>query len=119
VDDFPVEAGTFYVPGPVWVLERKVESKVGYAGGRTSKARYLYVFTDLHLAEKHLEEGGSPGYVPSELTSKEAYASLLEMVQSGYDRVAYDPPAGGRIRTSFTIAEVIKDARRPGGQAEK
>jgi hypothetical protein len=118
VEDFPIESGTFYVPGPVWVLENKVGGKVGYAGGRTSKARYLFAFTDLHLAEKHLEEGGAPNFVPRQIPSEAAYASFLEGVQSGYDRVAYDPPAGGHIRTSFAIAEVIKDARRNSGQAE-
>ena len=120
MEDFPIDPALFEVTGPVWLLEHKVEGKgVEYAGGRTSKARYLFVFTDHHLAEKYLEEAGSLGFVPRLIPSKSAYASLLEQVQSGYDRVAYDPQSGRGIRISFAIQEVIKDARRGSGQAEQ
>jgi hypothetical protein len=117
-DDSGFDPNSFYATGPLWVLENKAAGKVGYAGGRTSKARYLFIFTDLHLAEKYLEDGGAPGFVPRQVPSKEAYASFLESVRPAYDRVAYDPPAGGRVRISFDIAEVINDARRDSGDAE-
>jgi hypothetical protein len=118
MEEFPIDHGAFHIIGPVWVLECNAGGKVGYAGGRTSKARYLYVFTDLHRAEQYLEGGGAPNFVPRQLPSEAAYASFLEAVQSGFDRVVYDQPAQGRVRVSFAIAEVIKDARRSSGQAE-
>jgi hypothetical protein len=29
MEDFPIDTGTFFVPGPVWVLETKVRGMVG------------------------------------------------------------------------------------------
>jgi hypothetical protein len=119
MEDFPVDPGTFFVPGPVWVLERKAGGMVEYAGGRTSKARYLFVFTDLHLAEKFLEDAGAPGFAPRQMPSPAAYGSFLEAVRPAYDRVAYDPPVVGSVgRTSFAIERVIDDVRRTPGESQ-
>ena len=118
MEEFPIDQGTFHVTGPVWVLVSQVGDKLAYGGGKTAKARYLFVFTDLHRAEQYLEGGVAPGFVPRQIPSEAAYASFLEAMQPGFDRVAYDQPAAGRVRTSFAIAEVIRDARRNSGQAE-
>jgi hypothetical protein len=102
---------TYFVPGPVWILELKVAGMVSYAAGRTAKARYLFVFTELLHAERFRDAGQASNHSPRIIPSEKAYADFLESVQTGYDRVAYDPSFDGKIKVSFPLGEVIKDAR--------
>jgi hypothetical protein len=74
--------------------------------------KYVFVFTDLDLAERFLAATGQADCKAIEVPSARAYLDFLEKQQAGCDRVAYDPPFKKPMRTTMPISRVIEDVRK-------